>query len=212
MPAMDPLRTRLEANAAQFGLALDDEEWTRLAVLRDLWIRYGRSMNLTGAQSALELAPHITEALQVVALARRLGLDRAEVRWLDVGAGAGFPGLVVAACLEVGLTLMEPRERRAGFLELALAAIGRPSRVLRGHLGVGTWSAVRGGSSLEGGFDVAGARAVFAPSAWIEVGRSWVRPGGIVFAHLTVDDSASCSEKWIDCINFDRWSICALRV
>ena len=209
---MDPLRTRLDANVAHFGLVLEDAEWTRLGVLRDLWLRYGRSMNLTSARSAVELAPHITEALQVVALARRLGLDRPEIRWLDVGSGGGFPGLVVAACLDVGLTLVEPRERRAGFLELALAAIDRRARVCRGHLGVGTWTAVGSDSAFEGNFDVAGARAVFTPELWIDVGRSWVRPGGIVFAHLTSSDSAFEHEKWDECINFDRWSVCAMRV
>lgn len=46
-------------------------------------------------------------------------------RWIDVGSGAGFPGLVLAACFpETDFTLLEPLKRRAGFLELQNADLG----------------------------------------------------------------------------------------
>ena len=46
-------------------------------------------------------------------------------RWIDVGSGAGFPGLVLAACFpDTAFTLLEPQKRRAGFLELQTADLG----------------------------------------------------------------------------------------
>ncbi|MEZ4448582.1 MAG: RsmG family class I SAM-dependent methyltransferase [Nannocystaceae bacterium] len=208
----DSLRAQLAANAATFGLELDAPVWTRLETLAGLWIRYGRSMNLTSARDRAELVPHMTEGLQVVALARRLGLDRPEVRWLDVGAGAGFPGLVIAACTSVTLTMVEPRERRAGFLELALASLARSGTVRRGFVEASGWRPIEGRSSLEGEFDAANARAVFAPDVWWEVGQVWVKDGGFVFAHLTTDNRDFWEQKLSDEVNFDRWSVCAARV
>ena len=42
-------------------------------------------------------------------------------RWLDVGSGAGLPGIVLAImCPQISLTLLEPRARRARFLTQAL--------------------------------------------------------------------------------------------
>lgn len=46
-------------------------------------------------------------------------------RWIDVGSGAGFPGLVLAVCFpDTYFTLLEPLKRRAGFLELQTADLG----------------------------------------------------------------------------------------
>jgi 16S rRNA (guanine527-N7)-methyltransferase len=39
--------------------------------------------------------------------------------WIDIGSGAGFPGLVIAIVTDMQVTLVEPRARRAEFLEQA---------------------------------------------------------------------------------------------
>ncbi|MGN6278188.1 MAG: 16S rRNA (guanine(527)-N(7))-methyltransferase RsmG [Sphingomonas sp.] len=44
--------------------------------------------------------------------------------WLDIGTGAGFPGLAIACLRNAPITLCEPRRRRAEFLESAAAALG----------------------------------------------------------------------------------------
>lgn len=44
--------------------------------------------------------------------------------WLDIGTGAGFPGLAIACLRNAQITLCEPRRRRAEFLESAAAALG----------------------------------------------------------------------------------------
>ena len=46
---------------------------------------------------------------------------------VDVGSGAGVPGMVLAIALpEIRWTLSEPRRKRAEFLETARAALGDP--------------------------------------------------------------------------------------
>lgn len=69
---------------------------------------------------ATALDAHIADAL--------VGLDvdaiRAAARIADLGAGAGFPGLVLAAALPgAAVTLVEANRRRCAFLERAVAAM-----------------------------------------------------------------------------------------
>lgn len=54
---------------------------------------------------------HIADSLQL------LRLGNGGSRWLDIGSGGGFPGMVLAIAGAAPLTLVEPRKRRAAFLE-----------------------------------------------------------------------------------------------
>lgn len=175
--------------------------WERLEWLGDQWLRFGRVMNLSGARDVEALAGQVLESLQVVELARRLGAAKGQ-RWVDVGSGAGFPGLVVAACLPVAVVLVEPRERRAAFLELMLAQLGGGS-VVRGRLEKTGWE----GRGVEGKFEWASARAVFAPELWVEAARGVVAPGGIVVVHLHRGDADPLGLEAAGVVEGERWSV-----
>ena len=71
---------------------------------------------------------HVVDSLQLVALA---GPETRAMRWLDIGTGGGFPGMVVALVREGPVDLVEPRRRRADFLQLCVArlALGEQVRV-----------------------------------------------------------------------------------
>lgn len=62
---------------------------------------------------------HIVDSAQLLALA-----PAAASTWLDVGTGAGFPGLVAAILFDGHVTMVEPRAKRAAFLRDAAAALG----------------------------------------------------------------------------------------
>lgn len=77
---------------------------------------------------------HILDSLQLLDMADRHGT------WADLGSGAGLPGLVIAIASDLPVILIEPRRRRAEFLQqvvdqLALATrvtvIARRSEVVR---------------------------------------------------------------------------------
>ncbi len=78
------------------------------------------------------LLRHTADSL-LVALARR---PAAGERWVDVGSGAGFPGLVLAAAFPATrFVLLEPQQRRAGFLDLQILTLGLTNaEVLRQRL------------------------------------------------------------------------------
>jgi 16S rRNA (guanine527-N7)-methyltransferase len=49
--------------------------------------------------------------------------------WLDIGSGAGLPGIVIALVSDLAVTMVEPRRRRVEFLRSATDALGLSSRV-----------------------------------------------------------------------------------
>ena len=79
------------------------------------------------ARSTLESlwGRHLTDSAQLVPLAARAG----EGVWLDVGSGAGLPGLVVALLTDRPVVLVEPRAKRVQFLRDAANALGIAERV-----------------------------------------------------------------------------------
>src|SRR5262245_8863545 len=57
---------------------------------------------------------HILDSAQLVRFA-----PRPDSSWLDIGSGAGLPGLVIAILTQGPVTLVEPRKLRADFLRSA---------------------------------------------------------------------------------------------
>jgi 16S rRNA (guanine527-N7)-methyltransferase len=181
----------LGAVAGELGLAIDAEAWARLDALVELWLRYGRAINLTAARTRVEVARHVHDGLATAAVVERARPLRAETRWLDVGSGAGFPALVVAAIRPVAMVLVEPRERRAAFLELA-ARVGAcgPIDVRRERVALSTWRERGAIGKLEPDFldfHVLSSRAVFPAAAWLDLGVERACPGAIVVVHGRLD-------------------------
>ena len=89
---------------------------------------------------------HILDSAQLVRFEPRAGAS-----WLDIGSGAGLPGLVVALLLEGPVTLVEPRRLRAELLRHAAMKLDLSARVTVHHAKV---------ERISGRFDVITARAV----------------------------------------------------
>lgn len=67
---------------------------------------------------------HLLDSAQLLPLA-----DDHPGTWLDVGSGAGLPGLVIAILSDRPVVLVEPRGRRALFLQSVVDALGIGARV-----------------------------------------------------------------------------------
>ncbi|MBV8531923.1 MAG: class I SAM-dependent methyltransferase [Candidatus Eremiobacteraeota bacterium] len=72
--------------------------------------------NLTGAKTAAELAGHLIDSLTVAPYVRET--------YVDVGSGAGFPGIPVALATDMPVTLIEATAKKARFLESVLDSLG----------------------------------------------------------------------------------------
>jgi 16S rRNA (guanine527-N7)-methyltransferase len=84
-----------------------------LAAFADRVIAETPHQNLIAASTVDHIwERHILDSAQLVPLAR----DAAEGDWIDIGSGAGFPGIVAAILTERRVVLVEPRVRRAALL------------------------------------------------------------------------------------------------
>jgi 16S rRNA (guanine527-N7)-methyltransferase len=101
----------LEAGQISFGLALPASVRSGLAGYLAELDRWRRATNLTGDLSGGQLARHALESVLASPL-----IAHGE-RLIDIGSGAGFPGLPLAiARPDLSVTLVEPRQKRAAFL------------------------------------------------------------------------------------------------
>jgi len=154
----------LQETIAAFGVAGPAAD--RLVRLAGLWARHGRVQRLLGATTEGAIARHVAEGLAAVEVGRACG-GGAAGGWVDVGSGAGLPGLVVVCVWEGPVVLVEPRQRRAAFLELAAAQLGVEVTVLRGRLEGHGWTGEAAQLSNRQ-WQVASARAVFDPCTWLD--------------------------------------------
>lgn len=209
-----PAEACVEGHGAHYGIiavaVLEDElrpwmerrQWSldkaaleRLEILLEHWQRYGAVMNLSGDLRREALVAQVQDGLDTAHLVRSHVELGAQTRWVDVGSGGGFPGLVLGAVLPVQLVLVEPRQKRVAFLQLAIGAIGVSSvDVRRGRLERDTWNEEALNGDIDGqmyGFDVGSARAVWDPKEWKIRAKNVVKEGGHVVMHLSSDSSAA---------------------
>jgi 16S rRNA (guanine527-N7)-methyltransferase len=66
---------------------------------------------------------HIADSAQLLRVS-----PAADASWVDLGTGAGFPGLIVALLHRGPVTLVEERKLRVGFLEQAVEVLGVADR------------------------------------------------------------------------------------
>lgn len=96
------------------------ETTERLHAYVNLLLRWNRRINLVSARSAEDIwQRHVVDSLQLLPL-----LPDATAPLLDVGSGAGFPGLVLAAATKRAATLVEADQRKAAFLAEAAGRLG----------------------------------------------------------------------------------------
>jgi 16S rRNA (guanine527-N7)-methyltransferase len=94
------------------------ETQERLSRLKALVLEEATRQNLVAASSIPQFEQrHIDDSLQLLP-------HIAAGAMLDIGSGAGFPGLVLACCRTDPVHLVEPRAKRAAFLASAVDALG----------------------------------------------------------------------------------------
>lgn len=104
------------------------ETFADLAAFESLFRKWAPSINLAAPSTIASLwTRHIVDCAQLVALKPNAR------RWLDLGSGGGFPGLVIAI-LQKGrdgarVDLVESAGKKAAFLRLAAGTLGIPAKV-----------------------------------------------------------------------------------
>jgi 16S rRNA (guanine527-N7)-methyltransferase len=147
--------------------ALGADVERRLARYAEELATWGARTNLVGSTEPEAIARHIEDAL---AAAESLS---AGARVVDLGSGAGLPGIPVAiARPDVRVTLVEIRERRVHFLRHVARSVPVECRILRCRIGDPP-----AGSDL----DVALLRGVKGVRESLRLGRLWTRCDGEIW-------------------------------
>ncbi len=91
-----------------------------------LLVAESKHQNLIAASTIDTLwTRHLVDSAQLIPLAG----NAPRGAWIDIGAGAGLPGIVVAILVERPVVLVEPRARRVAFLREVADALGLTKRV-----------------------------------------------------------------------------------
>ena len=99
---------------------------TLLARYADLLRAEAANQNLIAASTLDTLwSRHLVDSAQLVPLAA----EAPRGAWVDVGSGAGLPGIVVGILLDRPVVLVEPRARRVAFLRDVAEQLGLANRV-----------------------------------------------------------------------------------
>jgi len=181
------------ANDAEAGLALVDsvlpvsrETAVRLRIYVDLLKRWQPRINLVAPKTLEDVwRRHVADGAQALA-----AVPDAK-HWLDLGSGAGFPGLVTACFLaddpEASVTLIESDQRKSAFLRAVIREAGLPAEVITGRIEsvLADWDAP---------IDAISARALAPLSALCEMIEPVFSPGMLAVFHKGRDFSRELEE------------------
>jgi len=129
---MTPTESTLRLGAAELGLQLSDAQIAQLLGYLDLIQKWNKVYNLTAVRDPGEmLSHHLLDSLAVIQpLAREAGNQ--PIRLLDVGAGAGLPGVVIAiARPDIAVDCVDTVAKKAAFVQQVAGSLQLPN--LRGR-------------------------------------------------------------------------------
>jgi len=164
----------LRAGVEALGLAVDEAAVARMVRYADRLLAWNRKVNLTAITDPREVAEkHFLDSLVLLpALAGRTTL-------LDVGSGAGFPGMAVACARpDLRVTCCDSVGKKVAFVKATAVELGVEVR---------GFSVRATGKPAEDGLPVCEAvvsRALADPDRWVELGVGYVAPGGLLLGML----------------------------
>ena len=168
----DVMKETLLAELGSLPLDLPEERVDKLCDFGRAMVKQNEVMNLTAITEPAAVAKlHLLDSLTLLAVADLKGKTI-----IDVGCGAGFPGVPTAiACPEAKVTLLDSLAKRMNWLETILPELGISTRCI-------TARAEEAIGEHREKFDFATSRAVARLNILLELTAPYVRMGGAVLA------------------------------
>ena len=184
---MDKMLSALSAGLPQLGLELSPEIQEQLCAFGHAMVKQNEVMNLTGITEDEAVAKlHLLDSLTVLSTANLAGKSL-----IDVGCGAGFPGVPLAiACPTARITLLDSLGKRMKWLEEVLPTLGVSAECV-------TARAEEAVVSRRESYDFATSRAVARLNILLELTAPYVKVGGAVLAMK----GAAAREELTECGN-----------
>ena len=169
---MDNMELTLAEMLPLLGLALPQEKIEKLCAFGRAVVEQNKVMNLTAITEPEAVAKlHLLDSLTLLATQELAGK-----KLIDVGCGAGFPGVPVKiACPEVELTLLDSLGKRMNWLEAVLPQLGVEATCV-------TARAEEAITERREQYDIATSRAVARLNILLELTAPYVKVGGFVLA------------------------------
>ena len=166
------MKTTLLEGLPQLGLTLSEETCDTLCAFGSAVVEQNKVMNLTAITEPQQVAKlHLLDSLSVLA-----AKDLKGKKLIDVGCGAGFPGVPLKiACPEMELTLLDSLGKRMTWLETVLPTLGVEAACV-------TARAEEAVATRREQYDIATSRAVARLNILLELTAPYVKPGGYVLA------------------------------
>jgi len=167
---LDELMVALEALTARPAGRVDRERFRRYL---DLFLRWNRTHRMT----ALDSAAAIVRDLFIDSLLFLPLLPSRPLRLVDIGAGAGIPGLPLRlADPDIAVTLVEARRKRVSFLLAAQRELGLDDVAMKEGRAE---SLLLAEPDLAGAFDVVVARSVGPAAELLPLALKYLKDGGL---------------------------------
>ena len=169
---MDKMKTTLLEGLPQLGLTLSPETVDTLCAFGAAVVEQNKVMNLTAITEPDQVAKlHLLDSLSLLAVKDLRGR-----KLVDVGCGAGFPGVPLKiAYPELQLTLLDSLGKRMHWLETVLPTLGVEANCV-------TARAEEAVASCRETYDVATSRAVARLNILLELTAPFVKVGGYLLA------------------------------
>ena len=174
-----------EWSLAAFGIGLDEEAASRVGRYLDLLETWNRRLRLTGERDRRTLVrKHVADAMACVRWLPHSGA------FLDIGTGAGFPG-VILACVrpDSTATLLDSRQRPASFLN----EVVRTVPLARVRVVVLRAEAAASDPTMAGQQSLVTSRATRMDDV-LRVAKPLVAPGGCVISMQTPKTTRQTAE------------------
>ena len=169
---MSQMLTALSEGLPQLGLDLSEDTQKKLCAFGEAVVEQNKVMNLTAITQPDQVAKlHLLDSLTLLTLE-----DLKGKRVIDVGCGAGFPGVPVKiACPEAELTLLDSLGKRVNWLQSVLPTLGVSAECV-------TARAEEAVADRREQYDIATSRAVARLNILLELTAPYVKVGGKVLA------------------------------
>ena len=162
----------LHKGLPKLGLSLSEETQKKLCAFGEAVVEQNKVMNLTAITEPEQVAKlHLLDSVSLLSV-----MNMAGKKVIDVGCGAGFPGVPVKiACPGVKLTLLDSLGKRMAWLETVLPTLGVEAECL-------TARAEEAVTTRRESYDFATSRAVARLNILLELTAPYVKVGGCVLA------------------------------
>ncbi|MCI8360410.1 MAG: 16S rRNA (guanine(527)-N(7))-methyltransferase RsmG [Clostridiales bacterium] len=171
----------------ELPIHIDEQAKLRLIQYAGLLVAWNEKINLTAITQPEEIA--VKHFLDSAVLLKYMELPTA-ARVIDVGTGAGFPGLVLKILRpDLRLTLLDSLQKRLRFLENVTGSLGLSAELVHAR-------AEEGGRNplYREAFELATARAVARLPLLAEYCLPFVKAGGLFCALKGPDGERECGE------------------